>query len=97
MCLAAKPGGQATRGAGFPRKSLWGSRPGTTRRLTYRHTAPGAMGYGRVRPGHNPFDPDRLFVRIGAGLEVGFEGDTLRAGGGAACPPATSSPATTPA
>jgi len=61
-------------------------------RLTYRHTVPGAMGYGQVRPGHNPFDPDRLFVRIGAGLEVGFEGDTLyieyrndkRAGGGAA-------------
>jgi len=74
-------------------------------RLTYRHTVPGAMGYGQVRPGHNPFDPDRLFVRIGAGLEVGFEGDTLyieyrndkRAGGGAAYPPATSSPATTPA
>ena len=61
-------------------------------RLTYRHTVPGAMGYGQVRPGHNPFDPDRLFVRIGAGLEVGFAGDTLyieyrndkRAGGGAA-------------
>jgi len=74
-------------------------------RLTYRHTAPGAMGYGQVRPGHNPFDPGRLFVRIGAGLEVGFAGDTLyieyrndkRAGGGAAYPPATSGPATTPA
>jgi len=66
-------------------------------RLTYQHTVPGAMGYGQVRPGHNPFDPDKLFVKIGAGLEVGFEGDTLRAGGGAACSPATSGPATTPA
>ena len=46
-------------------------------RLTYQHTEPGAMGYGQVRPGHNPFDPDKLFVKIGAGLEVGFEGDTL--------------------
>ena len=75
-------------------------------RLTYQHTVPGAMGYGRVGPGTDPLDPDKLLVRIGRGLEVGFEGDTLyikyqnseRAGGGAATyPPATSSPATTPA
>jgi hypothetical protein len=60
--------------------------------LTYQHTEPGVMGYGQVRPGCNPFDPDKLFVKIGRGLEVGFEGDTLyieyqnseRAGGGAA-------------
>ena len=60
-------------------------------RLTYRHTEPGAMGYGRVRPGTDPFDPGKLFVKIGAGLEVGFEGDSLyieyrndrRAGGAA--------------
>jgi len=61
-------------------------------RLTYQYTVPGAMGYGQVRPGYNPFDPGKLFVKIGAGLEVGFEGDSLyieyrndrRAGGGAA-------------
>jgi len=61
-------------------------------RLTCRHTEPGAMGYGRVGPGTDPLDPDKLLVRIGRGLEVGFEGDTLyieyrndkRAGGGAA-------------
>jgi len=40
-------------------------------RLTYRHTEPGAMGYGRVGPGHNPFDPGRLFVRIGGGARGG--------------------------
>ena len=45
--------------------------------LTYQHTEPGVMGYGRVGPSTDPLDPDNLFVKIGAGLEVGFEGDTL--------------------